>query len=273
MKFGKKWLWLLGIAVVAVALAIAFSNLSATTQPQGITPEALTGTASPASPASNPAPATSSPINQPDQTVTVPQPTGIVQSSGFDQEAGWVNYRLKVQKDASGNYYASNRYNWSFYQEIKLEPNKWYSLDARVRKGPSTTPARIRVQYYGADGALLPDRLDYYHTFQGKDWENIPTQKFCTPLNFAKANIFLLSGDAATHDFDDILITPATAPPAPVKTAPPAVKVQSYIVEPGDSLEGIASNYRVTVQQLIEANKLADPNNIYPGQELVIPAK
>ncbi len=45
---------------------------------------------------------------------------------------------------------------------------------------------------------------------------------------------------------------------------------QTYTVQPGDTLSGIAAAYCTTWQHLAELNGLADPNIIYPGQVLVV---
>ncbi|HAJ37395.1 MAG TPA: peptidoglycan-binding protein, partial [Chloroflexi bacterium] len=59
---------------------------------------------------------------------------------------------------------------------------------------------------------------------------------------------------------------------APVDPAPgPGNPVQSYTVQPGDTLSQIAAWYGVSVQQLCEVNGLWDPNMIYVGQVLIIP--
>lgn len=44
----------------------------------------------------------------------------------------------------------------------------------------------------------------------------------------------------------------------------------TYIVQPGDTLSGIAARYGTTYQSLAAINNIADPNRIYPGQEIVI---
>lgn len=55
----------------------------------------------------------------------------------------------------------------------------------------------------------------------------------------------------------------ASKSPEPVGT--------QYIVKAGDTLYAIAKAYGVTVQQLVNANNIPDPNLIYPGQTLIIP--
>ncbi len=46
----------------------------------------------------------------------------------------------------------------------------------------------------------------------------------------------------------------------------------TYTVQPGDRLSDIAEQFGVTVDALVEANNIEDPDIIYPGQELVIPS-
>lgn len=43
-----------------------------------------------------------------------------------------------------------------------------------------------------------------------------------------------------------------------------------YIVKEGDTLSGIAAAYNTTYQYLADINGIADPNLIYPGQQIVI---
>ncbi len=54
---------------------------------------------------------------------------------------------------------------------------------------------------------------------------------------------------------------PAAAPSAPVK----------YTVAPGDTLWDISQRHGTSVQSIADANKIANPNLIHAGQELIIP--
>ncbi len=45
----------------------------------------------------------------------------------------------------------------------------------------------------------------------------------------------------------------------------------TYVVEEGDSLDSIADQFGVSIDQLIAANNLVDPNNIGVGSQLIIP--
>lgn len=45
----------------------------------------------------------------------------------------------------------------------------------------------------------------------------------------------------------------------------------SYTVQPGETLWSIAARYGTTVQAIMQANGLTNPNAIYPGLRLYIP--
>ena len=45
---------------------------------------------------------------------------------------------------------------------------------------------------------------------------------------------------------------------------------QRYTVRRGDTLWAIARRYHTTVAALVAANNIANPNLIYPGQQLLI---
>jgi LysM repeat protein len=61
-----------------------------------------------------------------------------------------------------------------------------------------------------------------------------------------------------------------TATPIPADL--PRGTLIDYVVQNGDSLAGIASRFNSTVDEIIAENELTDPNAIYIGQLLVIPA-
>lgn len=67
---------------------------------------------------------------------------------------------------------------------------------------------------------------------------------------------------------------PTATPPAPEPTAPPApAEPRTYTVQPGDTLRGIAEQFDVSVEALLEANNLTpeEADALRIGQELIIP--
>ncbi len=77
-----------------------------------------------------------------------------------------------------------------------------------------------------------------------------------------------------------VLPTPAASAPQTLPTALSDVSVSSgepgaqqiYVVEAGDSLGSIASRFGVTLDELIQANNLANPDFLFSGQRLAIPS-
>jgi LysM repeat protein len=64
---------------------------------------------------------------------------------------------------------------------------------------------------------------------------------------------------------------PPTATPGP--SGSPVATSFIYVVQPGDTLSAIAAKFNVTQQAILDANpSVTDPNKIYIGEELVIPA-
>ncbi len=69
----------------------------------------------------------------------------------------------------------------------------------------------------------------------------------------------------------ELVIPGAAGEPAP----PPAPTPSSdtYVVQPGDTLSGIALRYGISVWALVQVNKLTDGQTIYAGQSLLIPRR
>lgn len=59
---------------------------------------------------------------------------------------------------------------------------------------------------------------------------------------------------------------PDEEPEEPAEEADPP-----YVVKAGDTLSSIADEFDVTVDELVEANEIEDPDVLHEGQELVIP--
>ncbi|HEY8598409.1 MAG TPA: LysM peptidoglycan-binding domain-containing protein [Thermomicrobiales bacterium] len=67
-------------------------------------------------------------------------------------------------------------------------------------------------------------------------------------------------------------VATATIAPPPATATVPAGGGKKYVVQSGDTLSGIAEQFGVTIQQIIDANSLQNPDLLLPGQELIIPA-
>ncbi|MEO8611743.1 MAG: LysM peptidoglycan-binding domain-containing protein [Chloroflexota bacterium] len=63
---------------------------------------------------------------------------------------------------------------------------------------------------------------------------------------------------------------PTTAPDT--SGNPPTGSGTTYTVQAGDTLFAIAQRFGVTVQAIVNANNMSNPNNLSLGQELIIPA-
>ncbi len=74
----------------------------------------------------------------------------------------------------------------------------------------------------------------------------------------------------ATRSPDELIPTPTPNPPVVIPTQ--RNEAESYIVQAGDTLGTIALRYQVTVDQILAANDLVNPDQIAVGQALMIPA-
>ena len=80
---------------------------------------------------------------------------------------------------------------------------------------------------------------------------------------------------AALDRADQMLRRPPTAVPTatqiPIPTVTPIPASRIYVVKSGDTLQAIADELGVTMDELVELNDLPNPDSIAIGQELLIP--
>lgn len=71
------------------------------------------------------------------------------------------------------------------------------------------------------------------------------------------------------------IITPTPVDPTAVEAASPTPEFEErpelYVVQENDTLYAIAARFDVEISHLVAENGLADPNDIWVGQELIIP--
>jgi LysM repeat protein len=65
--------------------------------------------------------------------------------------------------------------------------------------------------------------------------------------------------------------TPAPATPTPTLSPTPTPTPIIYTVKKGDTLSGIAKQFGIAVEALMDANEVYDPRRLQIGQELIIP--
>jgi peptidoglycan endopeptidase LytE len=71
----------------------------------------------------------------------------------------------------------------------------------------------------------------------------------------------------------DVLIIPLGTPASASPGQSPSATSFTYVVQSGDRLSTIALKFHVTQQAILDANPtLTDPDKIFVGQQLVIPA-
>lgn len=73
-------------------------------------------------------------------------------------------------------------------------------------------------------------------------------------------------------------LAPATATPRPTATAVPQPsatphKGDTYVVQAGDELKRIAADHNVSINKIIAANDIPNPDSLRIGQELRIPTE
>ncbi len=108
-----------------------------------------------------------------------------------------------------------------------------------------------------------------------------PGASNASPASLATPTLAAVLPTASDQSLTPTPFQPATRPPdQPIPTPTPDVtkpiptaraKEEQYVVQPNDSLNIIAKKYNVDIQDLVEANKIANPNQLTVGQKLVIP--
>lgn len=88
-------------------------------------------------------------------------------------------------------------------------------------------------------------------------------------LVLCSAVVFI--GAAACGDPEPEPIPTPEAEPSPSPEPSPTPEPRTHVVTQGETLSGIARHFGTTVEALVAANNIENPDVIHPGQELIIP--
>ncbi len=110
-------------------------------------------------------------------------------------------------------------------------------------------------------GLVIPIRFDMINTIT----PNPPTATRIPPTPTPE-----LLPPTATPVQVITVVPPTQPPPPPVPTIPPTGVI--YIVQPGDALSTIAVRFNTTTTALAQLNNIVNPNLIFVGQRLIVPA-
>ena len=69
----------------------------------------------------------------------------------------------------------------------------------------------------------------------------------------------------------DVIAHVASAVPTLTPTKPPSPTPSTYTVRAGDTISNIAEEFDISMEELMAANRLQDPNELSVGQVLIIP--
>ncbi len=94
-----------------------------------------------------------------------------------------------------------------------------------------------------------------------------PTAAYA-PVSGATPSVFPFA--TPVREPGQVAPSPTPNPPRPLPTL--RAQQQRYQVQPGDTLAVLARRFEVSVQAIVEANHLANPNALSVGETLVIPA-
>ena len=92
----------------------------------------------------------------------------------------------------------------------------------------------------------------------------------------AQQNAYPSATEESSPIYEPVIIESASTTPVPepyvAPVAPPPSSTETYIVQKGDILSKIAARFDTTTKTLVSMNGLANPDVLYVGQKLRVPA-
>jgi len=171
--------------------------------------------------------------------------------------------------------------NWAYedYAALDFAPERVFPAGGLYREGvvgyPFSDEVREFVRQVRATGSRGASFWSYEHMSE-EMWQAVASaavgegggRNVSAEFDQLSASVSQLSGRVGQLE---AAVAAIRSEPPPVAAAPG----QTYTVQPGDTLSGIAASFRLDGwQRLYEVNAGViggDPNRIYPGQVLVIP--
>ncbi|MGB9679840.1 MAG: LysM peptidoglycan-binding domain-containing protein [Thermoanaerobacteraceae bacterium] len=146
------------------------------------------------------------------------------------------------------------------------------SVDAIIMRNNIINPALI----YPGQLLIIPVKGSYY-TVKPGDTLYLISQKFNVSYD-SIINTNNLTYPYTIYPGQTLFIPGASIPSQPVMSpqSPPYSKTPCpsyYTVMAGDTIWSIAQKFGISIDEIIRANYLVNPNMIYPGQTLVIPCQ
>lgn len=132
----------------------------------------------------------------------------------------------------------------------------------------------------GAVKLVLGDTAEFVAVLEGYDaagikWMTARRNRAVVGKNNGKTEAVVSTSTTGTDTLRLLLngkeiATRTVTVTAKQTTSPEQSKTETYVIQPGDSLFIISKKYKVTVDQLVEWNKIKDPNYIEAGEKLII---
>jgi len=116
----------------------------------------------------------------------------------------------------------------------------------------------------GTDGGYF-----IYIVARGDTLKGLAT-RFGTTVDALLAGNPEITNANVIYEGQHVKVYVGTTPPPP--TTPPPASGQTYYVKKGDTLRKIANQFNTTVDAILQVNNIADPNRIYVGQAITLPA-
>jgi LysM repeat protein len=132
---------------------------------------------------------------------------------------------------------------------------------------PTATPLGQEIEYTVLPGDWI---FKIARAFNVNPQDIIDLNDLINPGSLTPGMVLKIPVEGTTIE-PEATDTPAAVDTPEVGTGTPTSGTTVHIVQPGEWIWQIARHYGVDPQAIIDANNLASPSNISPGDELIIP--